>query len=380
MIQQALGTGWVQSTMSKGVRQSSSNTYLANANTRPNLTVVINAMVVKLLSTASPSKVPAFRSVVFTDGRSTSGTPTFTVQATKEVILSAGSIGTPQILQLSGIGNSADLTPLNIPVLVNSPMVGRNLIDHPLLPNIFSVKGNDSYDDTLRDPVQFQNAINQWAANKTGFISNNLINHYGFARVNSSLITIPDPSSGPNSPHFEMLFVNFWLDFAVSVPSTGNFLTIVSSLLTPTSRGTVKIRSTNPFDAPSIDPHMLTTDFDVTAMRESVKAIKRFAAAPAWSDYVIGPFGNLSATADADIDAYVRQRTTTIFHPTGTASMTSKNSTNGVVNPDFTVKGTSGLRIVDLSVLPFIPASHPQGPVYLLAERAADIIKGIVSL
>lgn len=115
--------------------------------------------------------------------------------------------------------------------------------------------------------------------------------------------------------------------------------------------GTIKIHSTNPFDVPLIDPNMLNTDFDITAMRESVKATKRFAAAPAWSDYVIGPFGNLSATADADIDAYVRQLTTTIFHPAGTASMAPFNSTNGVVNPDFTVKGTEGLRIVDLSVV-----------------------------
>lgn len=96
---------------------------------------------------------------------------------------------------------------------------------------------------------------------------------------------------------------------------------------------------------------MLTTDFDITAMRESVKAIKQFVGAPAWSDYVIAPVGNLSATSDAGIDAYVRQATTTIFHPSGTASMTSKNSAKGVVNPDLTVKGAEGLRIVDLSVV-----------------------------
>ncbi len=161
----------------------------------------------------------------------------------------------------------------------------------------------------------------------------------------------------------------------------------------------MKINSTNPFAAPLISPNMLDTEVDIVIMRESVRAIKRFVSAPAWKDYVISPFGNLSATADADIDSYVRQHTTTVFHPTSTASMTSEASKNGVVNPDFTVKGADGLRIVDLSVFvslqsapktrwradrvrlilqPFIPSCHPQGPLYLAAERAADIIKGIV--
>jgi choline dehydrogenase-like flavoprotein len=106
---------------------------------------------------------------------------------------------------------------------------------------------------------------------------------------------------------------------------------------------------------------MLTTDFDITAMRESVKAIKQFVTAPAWSDYVIAPVGNLSATSDAGLDAYVRQGTTTIFHPSGTASMTSKDSANGVVNPDFTVKGAEGLRIVDLSVVVSVFVKHVTG-------------------
>jgi choline dehydrogenase-like flavoprotein len=112
-----------------------------------------------------------------------------------------------QILQLSGIGNSADLAPFNIPVLVDSPMVGRNLMDHTLLPNIFTVQGNDSFDHILQDPVQLEDAVNQWVVNKTGFISNNVANNFGFSRVQSDLIKIPDPASGPNTPHFEMIYV-----------------------------------------------------------------------------------------------------------------------------------------------------------------------------
>lgn len=129
------------------------------------------------------------------------------MQANKEIILSAGSIGTPQILQLSGIGDPADLTPLKIPVLVNSPMVGKNMMDHPLLPNIWNVNGNDSFDHILRNANLLQASISQWATNKTGFIANNVINNFGFARLNSTLLGgLTDPSSGSDSPHYEMIF------------------------------------------------------------------------------------------------------------------------------------------------------------------------------
>lgn len=114
--------------------------------------------------------------------------------------------------------------------------------------------------------------------------------------------------------------------------------------------GSVIIQSTDPFVAPLINPNMLDTLFDITTMVESIKAIKRFAAAPAWGDYVTSAFGSLAGTSDAELEEHARQHTTTVFHPTSTASMASQDSLDGVVNPDLTVKGTSGLRIVDLSV------------------------------
>jgi len=116
------------------------------------------------------------------------------------------------------------------------------------------------------------------------------------------------------------------------------------------SGGTVKLNSTDPFDKPLIDPQYLTTEFDVVALRESVRAVKRFVAAPAWADFVISPFGPLSATSDSDIDEYVRGIASTGFHPVGTASMSSSQSKSGVVDQNLLVKGADGLRIVDASV------------------------------
>jgi choline dehydrogenase len=133
-----------------------------------------------------------------------------TVKARKEVILSAGTIGTTQILQLSGIGNADDLKALDIPVLIDNPAVGANLIDHVLLPNIFNVKGDESLDRFFRDPSLLGAAIDQWAANRTGLVANSITNTLGFARLpsNSPIFkTIPDPASGPKSPHWEMIFI-----------------------------------------------------------------------------------------------------------------------------------------------------------------------------
>ncbi|KAF8963769.1 hypothetical protein BDZ97DRAFT_1919542 [Flammula alnicola] len=380
-----LGVGFVQSSAGGGVRSSSSTTYLAQANGRPNLTVLINATVLKLVQTGvTRTGLKSFRSVQFASSPGTATTPAgnlpITVTARQEVILSAGSVGTTQILQLSGIGKKQDLQAVNITTLIDNPSVGYNLSDHTLLPNIFSVQGDLSFDHILRDSADVTAVLDQWIANKTGMFANNIVNNFGFARIPSNATifqTSADPAPGPKSPHWEIIISNVWFNPGIPLPPTGSFMTIVVVLITPSSRGSIKLRSNNPFDKPLIDPNMLATDFDIFTMREAVKAIGRFAGAPAFSDYVVGPFGDSFSAAvdDSSIDAYVRGLMTTIFHPVSTASMSSVHASSGVVNPDLKVKGADGLRIVDASVFPLIPSSHPQGAVYLLAERASDLIK-----
>ena len=177
------------------------------------------------------------------------------VTAIKEVLLCAGSVGTTQILQLSGIGNSNDLNSFGIKTIVNNPSVGDNLSDHTLLPNIFSVKDGQSFDDFLRNSTQVNEAIQQWVANKTGIFANNVVNNFGFARLPSNATifsTTPDPAAGPGSPHWEIILSvrpithsrvnvlkhsqNFWFNPGIPQPSTGNFMTVVAVLISPTSR------------------------------------------------------------------------------------------------------------------------------------------------
>lgn len=134
------------------------------------------------------------------------------VHAKKEVILSAGAIGTPQILQLSGIGDPTVLRQLGIPVSINSPHVGQNLQDHPLLPNIFTAVGDTSFDHILRNATEMTSSINEWAQNRTGMISNNVVNNIGFARLNSTIFKeLSDPAAGINTPHYEMIFAVCYL-------------------------------------------------------------------------------------------------------------------------------------------------------------------------
>jgi choline dehydrogenase-like flavoprotein len=256
-----LGVGFIQSSIGGGVRSSSSTSYLAQANQRPNLTVLINATVLKLLQTGFHHGLKSFRAVEFTNSPGTgsspagtlypaylsivssnqtgSGSAPVTIHANKEVILSAGTIGTAQILQLSGIGNKPDLEALKIPVLIDLPGVGKNLMDHTFLPNLFTVHGQDSFDHILRSSDLTTAAVTQWATNKTGFIANNVANNFGFARIpedSSILKKIEDPAPGPHSPHFEFIPTNFYLNPGFATPPTGSFFTMVTVLLNPTSR------------------------------------------------------------------------------------------------------------------------------------------------
>ncbi|KAG6872927.1 hypothetical protein C0995_005185 [Termitomyces sp. Mi166 len=360
-----LGVGWCQSTILQGQRSSSSTAYLApQFLKRPNLTVLVNAQVSRLLQTSK--KTPTFLGVEF---RGSDGTLK-QLRAQKEVILSAGTIGTPHILLNSGIGSSSALKAVGVTPLVDLPDVGVNLSDHPVIGNPWLVNGNDTFETIRRDPDP---ALAQWQASRTGPYSDTILDHIGFVRVPPALVPSPDTAAGPSSPHFEIIVSNGVPPF---LPPQGNFLTLTTIVVSPSSRGSIKLRSNNPFDAPLIDPGLLETNFDKLAMREAIKSAVKFASAPAWGNYIVGTASGLSVNeTDAALDAYAAANAGTLFHPVGTASMSKKGASNGVVDPDLKLKKVNGVRVVDASVLPYVPSAHTVAPVYAVAERAADLIK-----
>ncbi|KIK65201.1 hypothetical protein GYMLUDRAFT_220474 [Collybiopsis luxurians FD-317 M1] len=381
-----IGMGFVQNTIANGSRDSSARAYIHPALAiRPNLDVLINTQVVKLFQTGLEGGIPIVKGVQFTSSTNSlsSGSPgkTYTLTATDEVILSAGAVSTPQLLMLSGIGNKSNLESLGIKVLVDLPDVGQNLQDHPLVANLWTVNSSvPTLDDIQRNATLAAADLAQWEDTRNGPFSNEPATQLGWFRVpaNASIFNSsnPDPSSGPNSPHFEMILIDGFAVSPLPFPATGRLLTIVTAVVTPSSRGTITLASTDPFDNPIIDPGLLSSNLDLAIMREAVKAARRFVSAQAWSDYIISEFGPFAeAQTDEELNAYIQSEASTIWHPYSTARMAPFNSINGVVNPDLTVKGIQGLRIVDASVLPFIPAAHPQASVYAVAERASVLIK-----
>ncbi|CAK5271523.1 unnamed protein product [Mycena citricolor] len=361
-----LGIGWTQATIKNGSRSSSATSYLGpQFVSRPNLHVILNAQVLSILSTG-PNE---FKAASFVQKGKI-----MTVTARKELILSAGSIGTPNILLHSGIGNSSTLRTLGIKPLHNLPSVGQNLSDHALLPFGFSVNSSNTWEAAGRNSTLAAQQLAQWTSSRTGPLVDTVTSHIGWLRVPDALLQgFPDASAGPNTPHYEFIISN---GFLAPQPENLNGMSITTALVSPLSRGSVTLNSTNPLAAPVINPNLLGEQVDRIVMREAIRAALRFAAAPAWKGYIISPLGVNASSTDAEIDAFVQSSAGTVYHPAGSASMSPVGADWGVVDPDLKVKGLRGLRVIDLSVTPYIPAAHTQAAAYLIGERGADLIKG----
>ncbi|KAF9459331.1 pyranose dehydrogenase [Collybia nuda] len=365
-----LGLSWLQTTIRNGKRSSSATSYLGPMFiVRPNLHVLINTRVTRVL----PSEMEVGDRLTFdaVELAVTSEAPRHIVIAKREIILSAGTVGTPHILLNSGIGDEAELTALGITAFLHLPDVGRNLSDHPRLASNWFVRGNLTFDMINQNLTLSDELLSRWTTVQQGPLVDTFASHLYFSRL--SIPLYGDPSAGPNSPHYELALSN---GFVGSVPAEGNFIGITTRVVSPMSRGSIRLKTSDPFDSPLIDPGYLEEDFDILTMREAIKSARRFVAAPEWKDYILEPFGALAkATTDDLLNDYIQSGVGTSAHPVGTVSMSAKNARYGVVDPDLRVKGVSGLRVVDASVLPFIPSGHTQAPVYIVAERASDLIK-----
>ncbi|KAF8209500.1 hypothetical protein K438DRAFT_1753838 [Mycena galopus ATCC 62051] len=363
-----LGIGWGQLTVGNGSRSSSAVSYLAPQYlNRPNLYVLLNARVTRVLQT-TPGVVTTVEFVQDLDG------PLYTFTATKEVILSAGSIGTPNILMHSGIGNNATLSALGITPVHHLPSVGQNLTDHSLLYLSFTVTGLDTFETAERNATLAAEELAQWTATKTGPLVDNPLSQIGWLRLPDTLFnaSYPDVSSGPLAPHYELIFSNGLLG---PPPPTGNYMSILPVVVSPASRGSITLNTNNALAPPIINPNLLGAPVDLLIMREATKQAIRYTTAPAWEGYVIAPYLLSADPTDAEIDEFIAANANTIYHPVGTAAMSPIGASWGVLDPDLTVKGLTGLRVADLSVVPYIPAAHPQAVAYIIGERISDVIK-----
>ncbi|KXN89017.1 Alcohol dehydrogenase [acceptor] [Leucoagaricus sp. SymC.cos] len=369
-----LGIGWLQSTVGFGKRSSSATAFLLPAlNNRSNLHVLINTQVTRLIQSGTISKKPQFLSVEIATNASSA---TRELTARQEIILAAGAIGTPTLLMLSGIGPRVALEKHDIRTVLESPNVGQHLQDHPYITLQWHANSTDTYDSIINNQTAFNEALKIYQSTKKGVMANNVIaNQLGFFRLPTSssiLRTFGDPTAGEAGPHYEFAFCNSFVGTGQNAPSSGNYFSVAITFISPTSRGSVALASTSAFDQPLIDPQYMSTSFDRQTMTAAVRMLQKFLSADTWKDYLLEPFGETAnLTTDDEIVRYWKKWGDSIRHPVGTARMGPK----GVVSSDLTVLGVHGLRIVDASVIPSAVAAHPQAMVYLIAERAADLIK-----
>ncbi|KAL0569908.1 hypothetical protein V5O48_012054 [Marasmius crinis-equi] len=365
-----LGVGWAQSTILNGARSSSATSYLGPKYiNRPNLHVLLHARVTRILQ-GNPNNTAelAFNDVQFTQNN---GTTLQHVTASKEIVVSAGTIGTPHILLNSGIGDSAHLEALGLDAIHHLPSVGQNLTEQPALGNNWVVNTTDTNESNLGNP----DLMKQWEETRSGPLVDPIILAFGWFRVPSNATifqSVQDPAAGPKTPHYELPMINGIL----GLPRPGeNYISAGTIVVSPASRGSVTLASANPLVYPSIDLNLLSSEFDLYAMREAVRSAVKLMSSDVWNGYLVRPAFDVNTDSDEQLDAYILSNSQGAVHPVGTSSMSPKGAKWGVVDPNLLVKGITGVRVVDASVMPFVPAGHTQAPTYMVAERGADLIK-----
>ncbi|TFK84290.1 GMC oxidoreductase [Polyporus arcularius HHB13444] len=333
----------------------------------------------------------------------------YRASASKEVIVSAGSLQTPQILELSGIGNKKLLSKYEIATLVDLPSVGENLQvyvdDHVSAPVVFEIDPQYETLDAAREPGAAA-SLQQLYQQRQGPLSAPPLSVVAFFPSETfmspeqrqkwkegALAAMQDAPEGlrkqyevqirrfaaPSSPEGEIMPVPGFLP-ALDLKRTpkARYLSICTVVLHPLSRGSVHIASADPQAPPTIDPAYLSRPEDLEVLLAAVKFSLAFFKTTALGDVVrkqLAPAPEVAASDDALRD-YIKETCSCVYHPLGTAAMLPKQH-GGVVDPELKVYGTANLRVVDASILPMQIAAHTQATVYAIAERASDIIRGV---
>ena len=353
------GFARMQMTIEHGRRCSGAVAYLRPALSRRNLTVEIRALVTRLLfEGARVVGVEYIR-----HGEKT------VVRAEREVILSGGSINSPQLLMLSGIGDPDELGAQEIPVTVPLSGVGKNLQDHVAALVTYARRQGGPFQQNMRlDRLAL--GIAQGSVFGTGFATN----------LPGGLTAFLKSDSSQPIPDIQLLFIAAPLFEArpylppFSQPFSDGFACRLV-VLRPESRGQIRLASADPQAAPRIEQNLLATDRDWKSIRAGIALFRELAQQPALQPFIkteIGP--GPAATTDQAIDAHIRATAVTAHHPAGTCRM--GRDAMAVVDPELRVRGTEGLRVVDASVFPDLVGGNINAPVVMIAEKAADLIRG----
>ncbi|KAH7309683.1 glucose-methanol-choline oxidoreductase [Stachybotrys elegans] len=307
----------------------------------------------------------------------------YVLSARKEVILSAGAIGSPQLLQVSGIGPASLLESLDIPVIVDLPGVGQNMEDHITFGITQGV--NAVTTSSMGDPAFAAEQIRLYNEETAGLLTSPGSDLLAWERFpNSTRGTLSErtraildeyPQDWPDVEYIAFstyLSTNFLPSVADPMDGTA-YAALAVVLCKPRSKGSVNITSPNALLAPAIDPGFLTDEADIEVAIAGFKRARQFWAASRLDDFKVGDeaYPGTDVVSDADIEDSIRRSFTTIFHPASTCAMGRPEDPNAVVDSQARVYGVQGLRVVDAAAFPMLPPGHPQSTIYALAEKIA---------
>ncbi|XP_063968704.1 choline dehydrogenase, mitochondrial-like [Lytechinus pictus] len=289
-------------------------------------------------------------------------------RASQEVILCGGTVNSPQLLMLSGVGNADELKELGIPVVAHLPGVGRNLQDHlQLYVQYTCIKPVTLYKAQWKYPVNMAAIGLEWFMFNTGLAATNHVDAGAFIRSRA----------GVKHPDIHMHFVPTMTHKHGQIPGHCHGFQVHVNTLRPTSRGSIKLKSRDPKEHPLIDPNYLATESDREDQRESIKLVREIIGQRPLDEFrgdEVTP--GSSAQTDSEIDAVLREKAESIYHPTSTCKMGSEDDPMAVVDSNTRVLGLENLRVVDASIMPSITSANTNGPTIMIAEKAADIILG----
>ncbi|XP_045771212.1 glucose dehydrogenase [FAD, quinone]-like isoform X1 [Maniola jurtina] len=379
-----IGYSYIQFTMNNGSRVSSSRAFLHPIKNRKNFHLAKNAMVTKIL--IDPWKKRAFGVQLMKDGKK------YTVKARREVILSAGAINSPQLLMLSGIGPTEHLTNKNISTFINLP-VGYNLQDHWALGGLtFTINTTDS----LRiESIATSDNVIEYFCHHTGplaaptgteaiaFIDTKDLQHNSDGYPDLELLFVA--GSIVSQPAYKHVFaIDEHLYDVVYKPINNRHTWMVfPMILRPKSRGRITLKNNNPFEKPLIYANYFTDDgHDEKIILYGIRKVIELSKTKAFQKYgsklhdiPIPTCAHLKFGSDLYWKCAMKTITNTIYHHCCTAKMGPKSDSEAVVDARLKVHGIAGLRVVDASVMPHIPAAHTNAPTMMIAEKAADMIK-----
>lgn len=349
---------WPTQVMQKGgERCSAAKAYLTPHLSRPNLTVITQAQVARI---GFEGKVA--RGVYFRQG----GRERY-VAATREVILSAGAFGSPQILMLSGVGEAKALASHGIALVHALPGVGQNLQDHITATLIWRSRRSDvTLGVSLAGAAKLIGGIREWRYQRTGVITSNV------AESGAFLCAEPEATR----PDIELELIVGMVDDHNRKHHLGHGYSLHVVLARPKSRGSVRLASKDPGAPPLIDPAYFSHPDDMPLLVKGVQRGMEVMMAPAFDDYRGEMLYPVNGDDAADIEREIRRSADTEYHPVGTCKMGPDSDATAVVDASLKVHGLERLRVVDSSVMPLLTGGNTTGPIIMMAEKAADLIAG----